>query len=74
MIAVASWHSTGTASCTLHIDWSKIGLAARTATITASAISGFQGNLTVDATRPTIEVGAAKGWLLAVSGPDARVG
>jgi hypothetical protein len=69
VIALASWASSGNTSCTLNIDWAKLGLSASTATITAPAITGFQGNLTVDATNPTVEVGAGFGWLLAVSGP-----
>ena len=70
MISVASWANSGTISCTLNIDWAKLGLSAATATITASAIAGFQSNLTVAVTNPTVNVSAAKGWLLAVYGPS----
>jgi len=47
-----------------------VATASQTATITASAISGFQGNLTVLATNPRVDVPAAQGWLLAVHGPS----
>ena len=43
---------------------------AQTATISASAISAFQGNLSLPASNPTVDVPAAKGWLLAVHGPS----
>jgi hypothetical protein len=69
VISVASWASAGNMTCTLDIDWAKLGLSAATATITASAIAGFQGDLSVSAAQPTIVVPAAKGWLLAVHGP-----
>jgi hypothetical protein len=72
VISVASWANDvegAPLSCTLNIAWAKLGLTAATATITASAIDGFQGNLTVSATKPTLEIPATKGWLLAVHGP-----
>lgn len=69
VVAVASWANTGNITCTLNIDWARLGLSASSATITATSIKNFQGDLTVPASRPTIEVPAAKGWLLAIDGP-----
>jgi hypothetical protein len=69
VVAVASWANTGNTTCTLNVDWKRLGLSASSATITASSITNFQGDLTVPASQPTIEVPAAKGWLLAIDGP-----
>lgn len=69
VISIASWAAAGVnTTCTLNINWAKLGLSAASATITAAPISGFQDSLTVQASKPTVVVQGTKGWLLAVHG------
>ena len=64
MIALASW-TEGNTTTKLNIDWKKLGIDPKKATITAPAIEGFQEVRTFKAT-DDIPIEKNKGWLLVI--------
>ena len=64
LVSIASWADKDT-SCTLQIDWKKLGMDAAKAHIIAPDISGFQTGRTFNAT-DAIPVEKGKGWLLEI--------
>jgi tetratricopeptide (TPR) repeat protein len=65
MIAIASW-ATETVKCRLSIDWTRLGLSAETAKLTAPAIKGFQGSA-IFSPDEGLPLEPGKGWLLFLS-------